>query len=49
MERTLASGELMLSTTYVQGRNCLRLAVMNHRTGEEDVRRSVRVIRELAP
>lgn len=49
MERTLASGELMLSTTYVQGRNCLRLAVMNHRTREEDVRRSVRVIRELAP
>jgi glutamate/tyrosine decarboxylase-like PLP-dependent enzyme len=48
MERTLASGEMMLSTTYVQGRNCLRLTVMNHRTREEDVRRSVRVIRELA-
>ena len=49
MERTLASGELMLSTTFVQGRNCLRLVVMNHRTTEEDVRRSIRKIGELAP
>ncbi|HET9888341.1 MAG TPA: aminotransferase class V-fold PLP-dependent enzyme, partial [bacterium] len=49
MERTLACGELMLSTTFVQGRNCLRLVVMNHRTSEGDVRRSVRRIGELAP
>jgi glutamate/tyrosine decarboxylase-like PLP-dependent enzyme len=49
MERTLASGELMLSTTYVKGRSCLRLAVMNHRTQEADVRRSIRAIGDLAP
>lgn len=48
MEATLASGELMLSTTLVKGRSWLRLVVMNHRTTDEDVRRSVRVIRKLA-
>lgn len=48
MESTLDAGELMLSTTVLGGRNTLRLAVMNHRTTEADVRRSVRCIRRHA-
>jgi glutamate/tyrosine decarboxylase-like PLP-dependent enzyme len=47
MEDTLASGELMLSSTVVGGESTLRMAVMNHRTTEADVRRSVAKIREL--
>lgn len=45
MEETLASGELMLSTTLVGGQSTLRLVVMNHRTTEEDIRHSVSRIR----
>jgi glutamate/tyrosine decarboxylase-like PLP-dependent enzyme len=41
MERTLASGELMISSTDLAGRSALRLVVLNHRTTEDDVRRSV--------
>jgi glutamate/tyrosine decarboxylase-like PLP-dependent enzyme len=48
MEATLRDGALMLSTTTVGGRTALRLVVMNHRTTEEDVRRSVAKIRERA-
>jgi glutamate/tyrosine decarboxylase-like PLP-dependent enzyme len=48
MERSLASGETMLSTTRLGGRSALRLVVQNHRTTEDDVRRTVRVLRELA-
>lgn len=48
MEATLASGELMLSTTTIAGRSAIRLVVMNHRTSEAELRRTVRVIRELA-
>jgi glutamate/tyrosine decarboxylase-like PLP-dependent enzyme len=47
MEATLASGELMLSTTILDEQNTLRLVVMNHRTTETDVRQSVKRIREL--
>jgi glutamate/tyrosine decarboxylase-like PLP-dependent enzyme len=49
MERTLADGTSMLSSTIVAGRSALRLVVMNHRTTESDVRRTVRRVRELAP
>jgi hypothetical protein len=49
MERTLADGTSMLSSTIVAGRSALRLVVMNHRTTEADVRRTVRRVRELAP
>jgi glutamate/tyrosine decarboxylase-like PLP-dependent enzyme len=48
MEATLADGTLMLSTTITGGRTALRLVVMNHRTSEADVRRSVARILELA-
>lgn len=48
MEATLADGQLMLSTTFLDGRNTLRLVVMNHRTTERDIRISVDRIRELA-
>lgn len=48
MEATLASGELMLSTTLLGGRNTLRMVVMNHRTTEADIERSVGKIREFA-
>ena len=47
METTLASGELMLSTTRLDGKMTLRLAVMNHRTTESEIRRSVQCIRAL--
>ena len=47
MEATLADGQLMLSTTFLGGRNTLRLVVMNHRTTERDIRISVSRIREL--
>jgi glutamate/tyrosine decarboxylase-like PLP-dependent enzyme len=49
MERTLADGTSMLSSTIVAGRSALRLVVMNHRTTEADVRLTVRRVRELAP
>ena len=47
MEATLASGELMLSTTTLGHRSALRLVVMNHRTNEEEIRRSVSHIHRL--
>jgi aromatic-L-amino-acid decarboxylase len=47
METTLADGELMLSTTMLGDLNTLRLVVMNHRTTEQDIRRSVARIRDL--
>lgn len=47
MESTLASGELMLSTTVLDGQSTLRMVVMNHRTTEADIRRSVSQIRQL--
>lgn len=48
MEQTLASGELMLSTTLINGRSTLRMVVMNHHTTEADVRHSVSRIRLFA-
>ena len=48
MEATLMDGELMLSTTYLGQQNTLRFVVMNHRTTEADIHRSVKRIRELA-
>jgi aromatic-L-amino-acid decarboxylase len=48
MERSLASGEVMFSTTRLRGRSALRLVVQNHRTTEDDVRRAVRVLQELS-
>ncbi|MFT5526260.1 MAG: aromatic-L-amino-acid decarboxylase [Pirellulaceae bacterium] len=47
MEATLASGELMLSTTMLAGKSTLRMVIMNHRTTERDVRRSVATIQKL--
>ena len=48
MERTLASGELMISSTDLAGRSALRLVVLNHRTTEDEVRRSVAAIARAA-
>jgi aromatic-L-amino-acid decarboxylase len=48
MERSLASGKTMLSSTRLGGRSALRLVVQNHRTTEDDVRHTVRVLGELA-
>lgn len=45
MESTLASGELMLSSTILAGLSTLRLVVLNHRTTENDIHRSVAKIR----
>jgi len=46
MESTLASGELMLSSTTLGERSTLRMVVMNHRTTADDIRRSVAGIRD---
>ena len=46
MESTLAGGELMLSSTILGERSTLRMVVMNHRTTEADIRRSVALIHE---
>ncbi|HVS15078.1 MAG TPA: aminotransferase class V-fold PLP-dependent enzyme [Thermoanaerobaculia bacterium] len=48
MELTLAEGEIMLSTTELDGRSALRLVVLNHRTSEAEVRRTVEVVRRAA-
>ena len=48
MEATLSLGDLMLSTTTLAEQNTLRFVVMNHRTTEADVRRSVSCIRQHA-
>jgi aromatic-L-amino-acid/L-tryptophan decarboxylase len=48
MERTLASGEVMISSTDLAGRSALRLVVLNHRTTEDEIRRSVAAIARLA-
>mgnify|MGYP002624121236 CR=1 FL=1 len=48
LEATLADGELMLSSTVLDGINTLRLVVMNHRTTEIDIQRSVGRIRHFA-
>jgi len=48
MEAILADGRLMLSTTVLDGRNTLRLVVMNHRTTETEIRNSVQRILFLA-
>ena len=45
MEATLDEGEIMLSTTDFSGRTVLRFVVMNHRTTEAEVRRSIECIR----
>ena len=47
MEATLASGELMLSTTTLANRTTLRMVVMNHRTTAEEIHRSVAKIHQL--
>ena len=44
-EATLADGELLLSSTVLGGINTLRLVVLNHRTTETDIHRSVARIR----
>jgi len=48
MEAILADGRLMLSTTLLDGQNTLRMAVMNHRTTEIEIRDSVQRILALA-
>jgi len=44
VERTLASGELLISSTVLAGSSALRLVVLNHRTTEAEIRRSVAAI-----
>ncbi|MEW6745621.1 MAG: aminotransferase class V-fold PLP-dependent enzyme [Planctomycetota bacterium] len=46
MERTLAEGTIMLSTTLLNGRTALRLVVMNPRTDEAELLRSLEAIRK---
>ncbi len=38
------SGEAVFSTTAVNGRNCLRAAIVNHRTTSDDVRAAIGVV-----
>lgn len=46
MESTLEAGTTMLSTTELDGLIALRFVVMNHRSSEVEIRRSVREIHE---
>lgn len=48
LERVNATGEVFLSHTRLGGRYVLRLAIGNARTGEDDVRRAWKVLREEA-
>ena len=48
LERVNATGEAYLSHTTLDGRYVLRLAVGNHRTTEDDVRRAWELLQELA-
>lgn len=48
MQALLQDGTVLLSSTELRGESALRLVVMNHRTDEAQVRRSVAKIRELA-
>ena len=47
VERVIASGEAVLSSTRVGGRFALRLCVLNHRTTIEDVERAVALVGRL--
>ncbi len=47
LERVLADGFLMLSSSVVRGRYALRFCVLNHRTTDDDVRAAVARIRAL--
>ena len=49
MQRLLADGHLMLSTTRVADRFVLRFCVVNHRTTAADIRSSVARILALLP
>jgi glutamate/tyrosine decarboxylase-like PLP-dependent enzyme len=42
--RLQLSGEAVFSTTVLEGRTCLRAAIVNHRTTEADVRAAVRAV-----
>ncbi len=44
MNSTLEQGEVMISTTELNGAPALRFVVMNHRTDEDELRRSVDTI-----
>ena len=48
LERVNATGEAYLSHTVLDGRYVLRLAIGNHRTTEDDVRRAWELLLELA-
>ncbi|HVS65573.1 MAG TPA: aminotransferase class V-fold PLP-dependent enzyme [Thermoanaerobaculia bacterium] len=48
MELTLSEGEIMLSTTHLGGKLALRLVVLNHRTSEAELRRTIDVVRRAA-
>ncbi len=48
LKRIQDDGEVMLSSTLIGGTTALRLVVMNHRTDEAEVRRSVERIRALS-
>lgn len=48
IEAILEDGTLMLSSTELEGRTALRMAIMNHRTDQREVERSVNKIRSLA-
>ena len=47
VERALADGSVLVSSTHLHGRSAVRFVVMNHRTDEAEVRRSITKLREL--
>ena len=48
VQRLTQGGDALVTGTDLNGRSALRLVVMNHRTSEGDVRRSVAAVRALA-
>ena len=38
------SGEAVFSTTFIQGRPCLRAALVNHRTTSDDIHQSIMAV-----
>jgi glutamate/tyrosine decarboxylase-like PLP-dependent enzyme len=47
VERVIASGEAVLSSTRLRGRFAIRLCVLNHRTQTSDVERAIALVERL--
>lgn len=44
--RLQISGDVIFSTTIINGENCLRAAIVNHRTTEQDIRDAIKAVEQ---